>query len=258
MTAIPLLLIIGSAILYILSFPPFAFSPLMWVAIAPFFLVASRERPGCAAAYGVLWGMVMTCGVAWCLPRMLGEYLGLSTIARWVGLFTVSIGLTGIYFGAFASWLSWLIKRQAANPLLIAAGWGACEFARANLIIGNPWALSGYSQVALTRLMQVADATGRYGLGMCVAAVHGVIAWLRAPTLRGRRPAISFLGVVLTFALTLGYGEWRLSQHFASGEAVQVAVIQGGIERQLRESPEYLDANLAHYLQLTKEAATTQ
>jgi len=189
---------------------------------------------------------------------MLGEYFGLSTIAGWVGLFTVSIGLTGIYFGAFASWLSWLIRRQAANPWLIAAGWGACEFARANLIIGNPWALSGYSQVALTRLMQVADATGPYGVGLLIAAVNACLAGLFAPALRGRRPAISFLGVVITLALTLGYGEWRLSQTFATGEAVQVAVIQGGLERQLRESPEYLDANLAHYLQLTKEAVATR
>ena len=257
MTVIPLLLTIGSAILYILSFPPFALSSLMWVALVPFFLAASIVRPSRAAAYGVLWGVVMTCGVAWCVPKMLTDYLGLSTLAGWVGLFTIGIGLTGIYFGAFASWLSWLVRRQAANPLLIAAGWGACEFARANLIIGNPWALSGYSQVAFTRLMQVADATGPYGIGILIAAVNACLAGLFVPTLRGRRPAVSFLGVIVTLAATLGYGEWRLSQTFATGESVQIAVIQGGIERQFRQSPEYIDANLAQYLQLTKEAVAT-
>src|SRR5262249_30296241 len=138
MTAIPLFLTIGSAILYILSFPPFALSPLMWVALVPFFLTVSRARPGFAAAYGVLWGVVMTCGVAWCFPRMLADYFGLSTVTGWIALFAAGIGLAGVYSGAFAAWLSWLVRRQAAHPLLIAAGWGACEFARANLIIGNP------------------------------------------------------------------------------------------------------------------------
>jgi apolipoprotein N-acyltransferase len=257
MAAIPLSLTIGSAILYILSFPPFALSPLMWVALVPFFLAVSRACPSRAAAYGVLWGVVMICGVAWCFPRMLTAYFGFSTIGGWLGFFTVSIGLSGIYFGAFAAWLSWLAGRQAATPWLIAAGWGVCEFARANLIIGNPWALSGYSQVAFTRLMQIADAAGPYGVGMLIAAVNACLAGLFASTLRPRRRALSMVWTGAALSLTLVYGEWRLSQTFATGEPKQIAVIQGAIERKFRWDPAHREANLARYLVLTKEAATT-
>ena len=252
---VPFLLMVFSALLYALSFPPVSCFPLAWVALVPFFLAASKVRPGYAAAYGILWGVVMACGVAWCFPRMLTNYFGLSPIVGWVGLFAVGTGLAGVYYGAFAAWLSWLARRQAASPLLLAAGWGACEFARANLLVGNPWALSGYSQVALTRLMQVADAAGPYGVGMLIAAVNACLAGLLTPALRGRRQTFSIMGVVAVCGAALVYGQWRLSQTFTAGEPMAVAVIQGAIEHQFRWGPEHREANLGRYLELTKEVA---
>src|SRR5207253_1983225 len=133
---IPLLLTIGSALLYALSFPPFSWFPLAWVALVPFFLAVAMVCPGYAAACGLLWGVAMAYGVAWCFPEMLVHYFGLSTAGSWIGFLAVSIGLTGVYYGAFAAWVSWLTHRQAVSLLLLAAGWGACEFARANLLIG--------------------------------------------------------------------------------------------------------------------------
>jgi apolipoprotein N-acyltransferase len=258
MTAAPLFLTLCSAVLYVLSFPPFALFPLIWVALVPFFLTASTVRPSSAAAYGLLWGALMTYGFGWSFAPMVVNYFGVSPAIGVIALFAVSIVLFGIYFSAFAAWLSWLAHRQAASPLLIAAGWGVCEFARANLGIGNPLALVSYSQTRLTYLMQIADVTGPYGVGILVAAANACLAGFFAPALRGRRPVPSPAGVVILFGLTLGYGHWRLSQTFAAGEPVQVAVVQGGIERQFRWDPAYRDANLAHYLKLTKEAATTQ
>src|SRR5712692_1023270 len=241
---VPFLLTVFSALLYALSFPPFSVFPLVWVALVPFFLAASMVRPRSAAACGVLWGVVAAYGVGWWFPGMLAHYFGFPIVVGWVGFFAVGIGLAGIYFGAFAAWLSWLARRQAASPLLLAAGWGACEFARANLLIGNPWALSGYSQVALTQLIQIADVTGPYGVGLLIAAVNACLAGLFIPALRGRRLAVSFVGTAAACGAALLYGEWRLSQTFAAGEPVEVAVIQGAIERQFRGSPEHRTANL--------------
>jgi apolipoprotein N-acyltransferase len=254
MVALPLLLTISSALLYALSFPPFSLFPLAWVALVPFFLAASMVRPVAAAACGILWGMVMACGVAWCLPAMLVNYFQVSTLVSWAGFFAVGIGLSGIYYGAFAAWLSWLVRRQAASPLLLAAGWGACEFARANLLIGNPWALSGYSQVPFTRLMQIADTTGPYRVGMLIAAVNACLAGFVSPTLRSRRPALSRIGVVAACGAALLYGEWRLSQPFATGEPVTVAVIQGAIEQKNGRNTGHSETRLQRYLTLTKEA----
>jgi len=212
-------------------------------------------RPGFAAAYGVLWGVAMACGVAWCFPEMLVNYFGLSPAMSWIGFLAVGIGLTGVYYGAFAAWLSLLAHQQAASPLLLAAGWGACEFARANLLIGNPWALSAYSQVACTRLIQIADATGPYGVGMLIAAVNACLAGLLSPALRSRRPAVSGAGVIAACSAALVYGEWRLSQTFTIGEPITVAVIQGAIEQQDGRNPQPRETRLQRYLTLTREAA---
>src|ERR1043166_4098551 len=142
---VPFVLTVLSALLYTLSFPPASLFPLAWVALVPFLLSTSMVHPCCAAVYGVLWGMVVAYGVGWWFPETLAHYFRFSLVIGWLGFFVVSVGVMGIYVGAFAAWCSWLARHRIASPLLIAAGWGACEFARANLRIGNPWALSGYS-----------------------------------------------------------------------------------------------------------------
>jgi apolipoprotein N-acyltransferase len=65
MRALPLFLTLVSAGLYALSFPPFFLFPLAWVALVPFFLAASMVRPSSAVAYGILWAVAATFGVAW-------------------------------------------------------------------------------------------------------------------------------------------------------------------------------------------------
>jgi len=255
---VPFLLTVLSALLYVLSFPPVSCFPLAWVALVPFFFAASMVRPIYAAVNGIVWGMSMAYGVGWWIPEMLAHYFEVSLVAGWLGFFAISLGFMGVYYGVFAAWLSWLVRRYAANPLVIAAGWGTCEFARANLLFGNPWALSGYSQVSLTWLMQLADAAGPYGIGMLIAAVNALLAGLCTPVLRGRRIAITSIAIVAAFAFAFLYGQWRLSQTFTTDEPVQIAVIQGAIERQFRWNPQHRTASLDRYLALTKDIAATR
>jgi apolipoprotein N-acyltransferase len=186
---------------------------------------------------------------------MLTNYFGVSGVVGWVGLLVAGVGLAGMYSGAFALWLSWMARRRLVFPWLVAAAWGTCEFARANPFIGTPWALVGYSQTSWTRLMQIADATGPYGVGMLIAAVNACLAGAITPLLRGRRFAVSCVLVGVAMGGALIYGEWRLTQTFASGDPVPVAVVQGAIERKLRWDPERREANLGLYFALTKETA---
>jgi apolipoprotein N-acyltransferase len=123
---VPSLLTLISALLYVLSFPPFSLSLLAWVALVPLFLVCSMVQPRPAAVYGLLWGVVMTCGFGWCFAEMVANFFGVSLAAGWLALFAVSLLLFGLYFGVFALWLSWMVRRQAASPFLVAAGWGLC------------------------------------------------------------------------------------------------------------------------------------
>lgn len=254
----PLFLILISAVLYGLSFPPFSFSLLMWGALAPFFIVAATVPPRSAAAYGVLWGVVMTCSFGWAFPQLVANYFALSLLSGWGLLMVVSLVLFGVYFGVFALWLSWYSQQKTLSPWLVAAGWGVCEFARANLWVGNPLALAGYSQVSFARVTQIADFSGPYGISLLIAAVNaGLASWL-VPQLRGPRWRLSCISIAGALTFTLVYGTWRLAQSFTSGGPFQVAIIQGAIPRELRWKPEHWDATLAHYLDLTRQAAAAK
>ncbi len=221
---VSVLLTVVSAALYAASFPPLGLAPLAWVALAPFLVAAVRVRPLGAACLGTLWGVLMGFGVAWWLPAMIAGYFELPAVAGWLGFLVVALGLTAWYVAAFAAWLSWLAERRAMGPLLVAAGWGASELARARLLVGNPWALAAYSQVRFTTLVQIADLAGPYGIGMLIAAVNAAVAGLVAPRLRARRPRVAVAGLVLTLVATLAHRRARDGRAGARGHRARLRV----------------------------------
>jgi apolipoprotein N-acyltransferase len=221
-------------------------------------VAAARRRPSAAAGMGMLWGIGIALGVGWPLPQMVANYLGASMLVGWLTLLAVGVALTGIYVAAFAAWVSWLGRRGAASPLVVAAGWTACEFARSRLLVGNPWALAGYSQLRATPLVQIADVAGPYGVSFVVAAVNAVLAGLLVPALAGPHPRRSRAAVVGVLAATLIYGEWRLAgAHDSEGDPVRVAVVQGSIDRAVRSNPEHRAQSVDRYLELSRRAAAS-
>jgi len=181
-----------SGTLYALCFPPLSLAPLAWVALAPLLVAVSRLPARQAAVCGVVWTFVAAYGVGWWFPAMIAAYFGVSLFVGWLGFFAVTGALAAGYFAALAAWVAWLARRRAAHPLLVAAGWGACEFVRSRVLFGNPWALVGYSQAGVAPLVQLADLAGVYGIGMLIAAVNACVAGLVTPRLRPRRPVVAY------------------------------------------------------------------
>jgi apolipoprotein N-acyltransferase len=250
-----LLLVLLSAALYAASFPPLALGPLMWVALAPLFVAASRVGPLAAGLLGLAWGAAVGIGIALFLPGMLAGFFGVPTGLAWLGLLAAALCFVGSYAALLAAWLSWLARRGTASPLLVAAGFCSFEFARANLLVPNPWGLSAYSQLGFSPVVQIADLGGPYGIGFLIGVVNALLACLFVRELRGRRPAFSAAAVSLSVLLALGYGAWRLSQPIAMGEPLRVALIQANIDRPLvaSERTGSSEADLARYIDLTME-----
>lgn len=221
---------IGLAVLagaaYAASFPPLSSAILAWVALAPLLVACAALSPLYAAIAGACWALAAITGVAWCLPGMLSGYFGLDLAASWVAALAIAL-LQSLYFAAYAGWVSWLVRRRTASPLLLAAGWVVCELARANAPAGAPWALTAYSQIHFAPLVQIADVAGPYGIGFLVAAVNAGIAALFAPALRGKRPEASAAVIAALALASLLYGTWRLEQTFGE-KTVRVAVVQAG------------------------------
>jgi len=217
-----------SGLAYAAGFPPVSWPVAPWLALTPLLVACAALSPARAALAGMCWAVTAAVGVAGFLPTMLSGYFGLATLPSWLGAVAIVAILHGVFVSAYAAWVSWLARRRAANPLLLAGGWLACEVARATGVLGSPWALAAYSQVRWTPVIQIADLAGPYGLGLLIAGVNACAAAWLVPALRGRRPRLATSIVAAALAATLLYGHWRLGQTFADGDAVPVTVVQGG------------------------------
>lgn len=248
-----LVLTVASALLYAASHPPLAWWPLAWVALIPLLVAVRRVRPLAAAVLGALWGIVVGFATGWVLPGMLADYFGLPVATAWPGAVALYLLLAGVQVAGFAAWLSWIGCRRPVGPLLVAAAWGAMELARGYSPVRCPWALLANSQVAFTRLIQIADLAGPYGIGMLVAAANVALGGLVIPALRGARPRRERLGVVAALLAALAYGTWRLATPVDHGDLVPVLVVQGSIERGFQWKPEYARLGVDRYLSLTRD-----
>src|SRR5262249_52303796 len=150
------------------------------------------------------------------------------TALSWAGALLVIVAVSGVYVGAYAAWVAWLVRRGAASPLLLAGGWLTLEFARSHGVIDNPWALSAHAQLPSSTLIQIADVTGPYGIGAVIAAVNAAVAALLVPGLRGRRPGLQMALIAAGLGAVWAYGTWRLGQSFDAGAPVSIAIVQGG------------------------------
>ncbi len=236
---------------YATAFPPLSWSLAAWLALVPLLAACALLSPRRAAIAGLCWAAAAAIGVAAFLPTMLASYFGLGIAASWT-VAAMALGLQGVCVSGYAAWVAWLVRRGAANPILLAGGWLVCEFTRAHGALGSPWALTAYSQLRWTPLIQIADLAGPYGIGMLIAAVNAGVAALLVGALRGRRPRLTAALIAVALGGTLVYGHWRLGQHFADGPAVPVAVVQGGAAP---ADPAQRPARLARYIALTTAAA---
>jgi len=244
-----------SAMLYAAAFPPARLDWLAWVALVPLLAVAARRRPIPAARAGLVFGTTAGVLVSWWFPEMVAAFFGVSPVAGWLMLAAAATLFGGLPCAGFAAFVAWVARRGHAGPLVVAAGFGACELLRARLGIGYPWALFGYSQVAHPLVMQIAAASGPYGPGMLIAAVNALVASAFAPALRTPHPRRAAVAVGLLVVATLGYGALRLRQSFDDGAPFEAAAVQLGRGRAATASRAERLADVARYVALTRTLA---
>jgi apolipoprotein N-acyltransferase len=254
-----LLLVLFSAGLHALAFPPWNLVPLAFVAVAPFLIAIRRLSPLRAALAGHLWGSAAIWGVGYWVADALTFYY---EQPWWFGVLFCLVGcqiLWGAYYALFAAAASFSLPRFAPawRPLLIAVLWVACELARARLLTGEPWMLLGYSQVPSLPIIQSADLGGVYLLSFIVIFVNAAIAELiLAPAAERRRLVPRLLlppALLLTAALV--YGAARLGQIIANEQTLRVTIVQGNNDLGAQWRPDFYGAGLDVYTRLSREAA---
>jgi apolipoprotein N-acyltransferase len=246
----PLWLLVGTAVMLPLMFPPFYCWFVGVVALAPFcWCVLHRPMwPRYLWAYYAL-------GVAFFLPNLF--WIGPVTI---LGLIALALYLA-IYFPLFA-WGLHRLTVQFRMPATIAVPlmWTAVEYFRATFVQGGfPWFMLGNSLAPVPLLLQTADLFGVWGLTFCIAMVNGFIVdllrlrWRRAGDVN---PAIGWL-FALTMAMAafvVAYGVFRLNQKTITA-GPRVAVIQENIPQSLKDDPSKEEENFQRYFRLAQQAA---
>lgn len=255
-------LILGSAALHALAFPPFAIVPLAFCAVAPFLVALRGLSVGRAALAGHLWGSAAIWGVGYWVAEALTFYY---QQPWWFGVLFCLVGcqiLWGLYYALFAAAAAVVLPRltPAWRPPATAALWVACELARARLLTGEPWMLLGYALVPSPRLIQAADLGGVYLLSFVAILANAALAELvLAPAAQRRRLAVGVLvPPLLLLAGVAAYGAWRLGTTFPHDAPLRVTVVQGNNDVGSQWRPELYGAGLDVYARLSRDAARAQ
>ena len=251
-------LMLLSAGLYGLSFPPYGSPLVAWFAITPFLLALPGLAVGPTLALSWISGLVMAYAITDFLPDAVANYYAQGPVFGML-LFIASVSvMCCLSHMAFAVWYRWPGRpRGALGPFLVGAAWVVAEFVRGDLE-GNPWGTMGYTQARILPLVQIAEWTGVYGVSFLLLTSNATIADLIEARRAGRiaHPEIRRLAAVgLLVAIVFGLGSLRLTQiEDAADATVPIAVVQGNIDLGARWQRELYGRNLEEYLEQTQIA----
>ncbi|MFV9636636.1 apolipoprotein N-acyltransferase [Mycobacterium neumannii] len=224
---------IVAGVLLCLSFPPFGWWYLGFLAFALLAWVLTRETTTVRGGFG--YGFLF--GAAFYLPLLpwVGAFVG---PFPWIGL-SLAEAVFPALFGASAV----VVRRLPGWPLWFAGLWAAQEWLKSTVPFGGfPWGVVAYGQTEspLRSIAQLGGAPllsfGVVLVGFSLAAmVFEVIQWWRRNDAQATPPAVVVPGLCISAVLLATALTWphvRQSGLGAGDEhSVTVAVVQGNVPR---------------------------
>src|SRR5581483_5728328 len=179
-TSVPTLpeicLVIGSALLLVLSFPNFDPWFLAWIGLVPLlFVVAKSTTSRRAFVAGWLWGTVFFYGTCWWLTYPMIHY---AHISAWLAypLLLLPIIFVALFPALACSLTARLINQFGSWAIVIAPLiWVSVEWLR-YAITGQLWNALGYSQAFHPLMIQTARIGGAYFVTFLIVATSAAVA----------------------------------------------------------------------------------
>lgn len=228
----------------LLSFEPFGWWPLQFLALACFFYqvgmgTSPRRGVWLGWAFGFGWSVA---GMHW-LYIAVTRFGGLPAILGAIAIVLLGLymGLFGAFAGGAASWLrrKWSLPVSAFVLLVLPAVWGVSEWMRGWIFTGFPWAASGYAH-NVSPLAGYAPIVGVYGLGVLAALCAGCLVML---TQRARWPAIGLFAAVMAAGFGLKHIGWTQEV----GQPLSVRLLQGDVKQDQKFDAAYLYEIIGRY-----------
>jgi len=160
-----------SSLLLFLSFPKFGTGIFAWIALIPFFYSLRGKTPSQGAATGFFIGMLFHVGLIYWIAYVIVVYGNLPYFTGIVLMLLLAAYLSA-YFALFAAGLIYLRNKEV--PVILSAPilWIVLEFIKSNLLVGFPWENLAHSQYLYSRIIQVADLTGGYGISFLIVLIN--------------------------------------------------------------------------------------
>ena len=262
---IAIALVLLSAGLYTVCFPPFEQAALLWIALIP--AVAALDRaptPARAAILGAVWGAATTAGVvAWLVPTF-ADYFA-RPWSQVIGLYAlVCAGALAPYFAAAFALLAFARPRlpRVVWLFLIPAAWVAAEFARTALGLRSGWARLGDACWQMPDARSLASLTGVWGVSALVALVNTALyeaGRSAVARMSGRAIACRPLAALATAALAAAaLASWQARSLTgaprASDAPLDVLVVQAAVAPELRWKRAHATKVLRAHADLTRAA----
>jgi apolipoprotein N-acyltransferase len=240
-------LVVFSAFLMSLAYPPLPFGFVIYFALVPLLFALEGKGLSDALKIGYVFGLVSN-----------------SLLLFWIGWATVPGAIAAIIllclYTAFLSWFYVLVHRKwGTNSLfLLPFLWVAMEYVRSLTEISFPWLNLAYTQTYYSKLIQYASFTGNYAVSFWIVCLNLIIYLV----IKHRRRVVlgfSIFAVLIVLSYIYGWHEFRVLSAVMSekteGNAIKIALLQGNIEPKVKWDERFLDYNIQTFVDMSKEAA---
>ena len=250
-----------SGLLLIVCFPPVDLFYVAWIALVPFFLSLYEKSTKQAFRAGILFGIPYFFGTLYWIYHSINHYGNLPFVAS-ISIVILLCCFLSLYSGIFAVLFITTLRKTKLPALLIApVFWVVLEFVRSYFLTGFPWSSIGYSQAKFLTMIQIADITGIYGVSFLVVAINGALADIfllkkRIEDMPLFPLSYTIIGagvLCLVILSTVIYGQVRLNQE-RPGKDMTVSIAQGNIEQDMKWDPQYQNAVMDVYKDLSLKA----
>jgi len=174
------LALLGGAVLWAASLPPYGVPILAVAAFFPPLLFLPEESPRRAAAWGWAGGVLFEAATLWWLVPTVVRFGGIPLPVA-VLLIAGLCALMGLYWAGFFATVALAVRRRGEGALLLAPlAWVLWEWLRGTLLSGFPWWGPGYALSLYPALLQCVRFLGILGLSLlAVLAASAVALWVR-------------------------------------------------------------------------------
>lgn len=174
------LALLGGALLWAASLPPYGVPILAVAAFFPPLLFLPEESPRRAAAWGWAGGSLFEAATLWWLVPTVVRFGGIPLPVALLLIAGLCL-LLGLYWAGFFATVALAVRRRGEGALLVAPlAWVLWEWLRGTLLTGFPWWGPGYALSLYPALLQCVRFLGILGLSLlAVLAAAAVALWVR-------------------------------------------------------------------------------